>query len=138
MKRYMLSSLLFVAFAAHAQDNATNNNNIGNTDLSGSYICQGTTPDNVAYQDTQVTITKSDQTYQLTWKNKKYGDFKGTGIVNPSDNSITSAFYNVKKNSEPVKNGIIIYKADSNGGLTGTWTFNSNNKLGSETCKKGQ
>jgi hypothetical protein len=150
MKRSILIPLVAITFSLTAQaqsnddtnTNATTSQNANATqtsDITGSYSCQGTTGDGKQYTGTKLTIKQSDQTYQLTWENKEFGKFSGTGLtMQDSANTITAYFANndkSKRNNNGM--GIVIYKASSNG-LDGTFAFSGKDKTGTETCTKDQ
>lgn len=130
MRYSMLVSLLVISVTCQAQ---TSTNNIMPSDISGAYTCSGVDPHKSKYENTALTITKSNQTYQFNWQNSIYGHFVGTGVAVSNSNTVAAFFMNTDKSKEM---GVIVYTPDTNGNLQGIFTYKDLDKMGNETCTK--
>ena len=99
-------------------------------DLSGAYSAVGSFPGKSNEYKGTVTIKKTDDTYQVTWK---IGDgvYIGTGFVM---NGHFAVAYTNKKGSFF---GCLLYTVKDEGKLLeGKWSIAGANKLGKETLTK--
>ncbi len=93
-------------------------------DITGIYTLRGTNFDGSAYAG-EVTITKSDNTYNIIWSIGKQQSQTGTGTF---DGTQLIARWQEGKNS-----GDAIYALQPDGSLIGIWTQDGHDGQGTET-----
>lgn len=104
-------------------------------DLSGTYDCKGHAPSEKEYTDGVLTITKSKDVYDFSWKfAKENSNTEGKGVYNPEDDSTVAVLFTIQKPT-PKETGVIIYKT-TNDGIKGTAIIKGKTTLGGETCIK--
>jgi hypothetical protein len=84
-----------------------------NSDLTGTYRCEGTSPSGNPYR-TIVEITKDDQTYVVKWYSRGAPAI-GIGILRSDTLSVS---YFTGKDV-----GIVVYKIEKGPKLTGQWSI---------------
>ena len=115
MKTILSTAVLFLVFATSAAF----------ADVAGRYNVSGTNFDGGVYQGT-VTVTKtSDSTYNVFWyTGSNNSESKGIGMLS---GSTFAAGYVL---GEGV--GLVIYTVKSDGSLSGRWTMDGQNGVGTE------
>lgn len=104
-------------------------------DLSGTYNCKGHAPGGKEYTDGFLTITKSDNLYDFSWKfAKENSHTTGKGVYNPEDDNTIAVLFTIQKPT-PKQTGVIIYKASDNT-IKGTAIIDGKTLIGGETCTK--
>ena len=101
----VLTAISFVAFDAVVLAQ--------NSDLTGTYRCEGTSPSGNAYR-TVVEIAKDDQTYVVKWYSRGAPAI-GIGILR---NDTLSVSYFTGKDV-----GIVVYKIEKGPKLNGQWSI---------------
>lgn len=101
-----------------------------NSSFVGNYKC--TRSDN---KTSPLTVSSTGETLNFQWTNDNgYPVMYGTGVMTKSMNNIASVvFWDVKDNT---KYGNELFEVKSDGSLAGTWTMQSDNVTGTETCTK--
>jgi hypothetical protein len=94
-------------------------------EVSGQYRIEGANPDGKGTYRGQVAVTKTGETYQVTWV---IGTSKhiGTGL---QQDGVFSVIYQ----PDGASAGIAVYKIGADGVLIGSWTNLGGKVLGSET-----
>ena len=96
-------------------------------DPSGTYRCDGTSPNGRAYQGV-VQIARNGETYLLRWVTPAGVANVGVGVM--TGNTLSVAFFGRSS-------GVIVYELNGNKRLTGEWTdLGSDGHLYKETLTK--
>lgn len=102
-------------------------------DFSGTYDCKGHAPSEKEYTDGVLTVSKSGNFYDFSWKfAKERSHTKGIGVFNKEDEDTVAVLFTIEK-PIPKKMGVIIYKATDDG-MKGTAIIKGRATLGGETC----
>ena len=93
-------------------------------DLSGRYAVEGSNPGSTGIYRGEVTVVKSDETYQVLWKigNQQH---RGTGILR-------SGGFSVVYQPPGGGPGVAVYEVRPNGSLLGLWVDLGGKEVGSE------
>ncbi|MDQ6435433.1 hypothetical protein RB623_15345 [Mesorhizobium sp. LHD-90] len=93
-------------------------------DIAGSYTVEGSNPGGGGIYRGEVTVVKSDETYQVLWKigNQQH---RGTGILRDGGFAVVYQ----PQGGGP---GIAVYQVGPNGALSGSWVGLGGQQLGSE------
>lgn len=98
--------------------------------IVGNYKCQRS--DN---KSAPLTVSATGETFTFQWTNDKgYPIMYGTGVMTKGMNNVASVvFWDTKDNSNY---GNELFEVKSDGSLEGTFTMQSDDKVGQETCTK--
>lgn len=104
-------------------------------DIEGNYICKGRDPFANSNYVNYFSIKKTGDTYSFNWVDKNgYPTANGTGISTQNlQDKIAVAYVNMVDNTNT---GIIFYKINADGSLTGIWTVRAETSIGTDNCKK--
>lgn len=106
---------------------------LADKDIAGSYKCTGYDPESKNSYDTDLTITKTGDTFHFKWQESDTS-YSGTGIFSKSAPDVVAAeFWNPKNQNQ---SGVIVYQAKADGSIDGHWAYADKGTLGTETCKK--
>jgi hypothetical protein len=103
-------------------------------DVSGIYKCTGNDADASNTYETDLTISKTGDTFHFAWQGAEVKEYSGTGLFSKgASNVIASEFWDPKNQND---SGVIIYNVKSDGKLDGVWAIADKKGIGTETCNK--
>lgn len=102
-------------------------------DITGNYHCTGSDPFSKSDYTSELTITRTGETYGFKW-GVAGKEFSGTGVISRQGKDFVAAEYWNPSNEN--NSGVVIYKITDDNTLEGDWTVSEKNLIGSETCKK--
>lgn len=103
-------------------------------DLEGKYVCEGYDPFAGSSYTNYFSIKKTGDAFFFQWVDRKdYPTAYGTGVLNKnSKNNIAVVYMNLGNKQK----GLLLYTINQDGSLSGKWTVQADDKMGTEICKK--
>lgn len=123
MKRLTLAIALLLAFAALAMAESKDA-------FLGAFQVTGTSPGAEGQYQGTLTITRQGSVYSLSWTIGQGETYEGIGLKTGDQLSVA---YWTKDNSSV---GIVVYRAGSDGSLSGVWAPQGETRIGTENATR--